>query len=215
MKAELRADGLHISGYVNVPGRKSRPIPTRDGRAIEIIEQGAFRDAIERAGEIRMLQDHMEDRVLATTADGTLEVKEDAVGLRADSIVTDDKVIEAAKHGKLKGWSFNMKRVKADMENRAEGELPVRHVKSFDMDEISIIINKNPCYSSTSVELRGEEAEETETRANMEDTEFILEDEENSHIEEERAEEDNNDNDSEAWKEDIRKAKDVIESLKR
>lgn len=215
MKAELRADGLHISGYVNVPGRQSRPILTGDGRAIEIIEQGAFRDAIERAGEIRMLQDHRPDRVLATTADGTLDVKEDAVGLRAESVVTDEEVIEAAKHGKLKGWSFNMRRIESELENRAEGELPVRHVKSFDMDEISLIINKIPCYSSTSVELRGEEEEETETRANTEDTEFVLEDEENSHIEEGRAEEDNNDNDSEAWKEDIRKAKDVIESLKR
>lgn len=221
MKAELRADGLHISGYVNVPGRPSRPIPTRDGRAIEIIEQGAFRDAIERAGEIRMLQDHMVDRVLATTADGTLEVKEDAVGLRAESVVTDEEVIDAAKHGRLKGWSFNMKRVKADMKTRAGGELPVRHVKSFDMDEISIIINKNPCYSSTSVELRGEEEEETETRANTEDTEFVLNEEENEHIEG-RAEEtdntvtDSNDEDaSSVWREDVRKKREIIDSLKR
>ena len=28
MRAELRADGLHISGYVNIPGRESRPVET-------------------------------------------------------------------------------------------------------------------------------------------------------------------------------------------
>ena len=37
MKAELRADGLHISGYVNVPGRESRPVLTPRGKVIEII----------------------------------------------------------------------------------------------------------------------------------------------------------------------------------
>ena len=42
MRAELRADGLHISGYVNVPGRESRPVMTPHGRVIEIIEQRAF-----------------------------------------------------------------------------------------------------------------------------------------------------------------------------
>ena len=34
MRAELRADGLHISGYVNVPGRTSRPVMTPRGRGL-------------------------------------------------------------------------------------------------------------------------------------------------------------------------------------
>lgn len=217
MKAELRADGLHISGYVNVPGRKSRPILTGSGRAIEIIEQGAFREAIERAGEIRMLQDHRPDRVLARTTDGTLEVKEDAVGLRAESVVSDDEVIEAAKHGKLKGWSFNMRKVQSEMEMRAEGELPLRHVKSFDMDEISLIIDKIPCYSSTSVEYRGEEEEETEIRSSEESVDFLLNDEEKAHIEDRAdgtGETDDKQKEDDLWIEEIRLKREIINSLR-
>ena len=165
MKAELRADGLHISGYVNVPGRESRPVMTPHGKVIEIIEQRAFARAIERAGgAIRMLLDHDKNHVLADTQSGTLNVKEDEVGLRAESVVTDEAVIAGAKQGKLRGWSFNMRNVKDEVETRAE-VLPIRHVKDFDMDEITLVMNKMPVYSSTSVEVRAGEEEDVETRA--------------------------------------------------
>ena len=164
MKAELRADGLHISGYVNVPGRESRPVLTPRGKVIEIIEQRAFARAIERAGEVRMLLDHDRNHVLADTSDGTLKVKEDEVGLRAESVVTDEAVIVGAKEGRLKGWSFNMKNVVDSIEERAEG-LPIRRVKDFDMDEITLVMNKVPVYSSTSIEVRADTEEEVETRA--------------------------------------------------
>ena len=58
MNAELRADGLHINGYVNVPGRQSRPVMTPKGKMIEVIEQRAFSGAIKRAENIRLLLDH-------------------------------------------------------------------------------------------------------------------------------------------------------------
>lgn len=171
MRAELRADGLHISGYVNVPGRESRPVLTPRGKVIEIIEQRAFARAIDRASGIRMLLDHDKTKVLASTEEGTLAVREDEVGLRAESVVTDETVIAGAKAGRLKGWSFNMKNVKDSIEERAEG-LPIRHVKDFDMDEITLVMNKNPVYSSTSIEVRADAEEEVETRAICLDTEF-------------------------------------------
>ena len=160
MRAELRADGLlHISGYVNVPGRQSRAIVTPRGRVNEVIEQGAFARAIERAGEIRMLLDHNELRVLATTGDGSLTVKEDAVGLRAESVVTDPEAIEGARTGRLRGWSFDMRHVVDEVEQRADG-LPIRHVKDFDMSEITLVMNKIPAYSSTSIEVRADTEQE-------------------------------------------------------
>jgi hypothetical protein len=164
MKAELRADGLHIDGYVNVPGRESRPVLTPRGKVIEIIEQRAFARAIERSGGISMLLDHDKNRILASTSEGTLKVHEDEVGLRAESVVTDEEVLAGAKAGRLKGWSFNMKNVKDEVEERAEG-LPIRRVKDFDMDEITLVMNKIPVYSSTSVEVRADTEEEVETRA--------------------------------------------------
>ena len=174
MRAELRADGLHISGYVNVPGRESRPVMTPYGRVIEVIEQRAFAKAIERADNIRMLLDHDPLRILAETRAGNLTVKEDAVGLRAESIITDPEVIEDARHGKLRGWSFNIKNPVDTLEQRAEG-LPIRHITDLDMDEITLVVNKVPVYSSTSIEVRADtdDGEAVEYRADyLEEVEF-------------------------------------------
>ena len=172
MRAELRADGLHISGYVNIPGRESRPVMTPHGRVIEVIEQGAFAKAIERAGNINMLLDHDPLRILASTQANTLTVREDAVGLRAESVVTDPEAIEGAKQGKLRGWSFNIRNPKDTLEQRAEG-LPVRHITDLDMDEITLVMNKIPVYSSTSIEVRADTEESVEYRADLlDDVEF-------------------------------------------
>lgn len=162
MKAELRADGLAISGYVNVTGRESRPVITRAGKVIEKIEPGAFKRAIERAkGKVKLLLDHMDDRILGDTETRTLSLSEDNVGLKADALITDQEVIKAAKEGRLRGWSFRMQHVVDKIEERAEG-LPIRTVIDFDMPEVSLVLNKIPAYSATSIELRAEEEDETE-----------------------------------------------------
>lgn len=162
MKAEIRADGIHISGYVNVPGRESRPVLTPRGKVNEVIEQRAFQRAIDRAENINLKLDH--ERIIASTSDGTLTAYEDAVGLRAETVINDEEVIQGAKEGKLKGWSFNMFNVKDEVEQRAD-KLPLRTVKELDMSEITLAMNKNPVYSSMSLEVRAENEEEVETRA--------------------------------------------------
>lgn len=177
MKIEVRSDCVHISGYVNVPGRKSRPVMTPRGKVIEVIEQRAFQRAIDAAPNgVRMLLDHNPARILADTKSGTLTAKEDEIGLKAEATITDEQVIEGAREGKLKGWSFNMKNVKDRMEERAEG-MPVRHVESFDMDEITLSMNSNPVYSATSIEVRAEmpDGEEVEMRAAEDGMEMVLE----------------------------------------
>lgn len=160
-KAEIRADGLHISGYVNVPGRESRPVLTRHGKVVEVIEQRAFQRAIEKAKAINLKLDH--ERTIASTGDNTLEVYEDEVGLRAEAIVTDPEVIEGAKNKKLRGWSFDMQNVKDEVEQRAD-KLPLRRVKEFEMTEITLAMHKNPVYTSMSLEVRAEEEIEVELR---------------------------------------------------
>ncbi len=162
MKAEIRADGLHISGYVNVPGRESRPVVTSHGMVNEVIEQRAFQRAIEKAEEIRLMLDH--EKKIASTKEGTLDVYEDAVGLRAEAVVADDETVAAARQGKLKGWSFNMFKVKDEIEERA-GKLPLRKVKDFSMTEITLALRKKPVYASTSIEVRADDSEEIELRS--------------------------------------------------
>lgn len=148
---------------------------TPHGRVIEVIEQRAFAKAIERADNIRMLLDHDQNRVLASTQANTLEVKEDAVGLRAESVVTDPEVIDGAKAGRLRGWSFNIKNPKDTIELREDG-LPIRHITDLDMDEITLAMNRIPVYSSTSIEVRAdtEDGEAVELRSVIpESIEFV------------------------------------------
>ncbi|SNR85914.1 prohead peptidase. Unknown type peptidase. MEROPS family U35 [Anaerovirgula multivorans] len=170
MKAEIRADGLHIVGYVNVPGRESRPVITPRGKVIEVIEQRAFQRAIGKVDNIDLKVDH--ERKIASTKEGSLKVYEDEVGLRAEAAILDEEVIQGAKEGKLKGWSFNMMKVVDEIEERT-GKLPLRRVKDFVMTEITLALRKMPVYSSTSIELRAEEEEEVEIRTSECDTAVI------------------------------------------
>ncbi len=164
MKVEIRADGIHISGYVNVPGRESRPVITSRGKVIETIEQRAFQRAIEKSESVPMTLDHNPNRVLAQTKDKTLTLYEDEIGLRAESVVSDEEVIKGAKEGKIKGWSFGMKKIVDSIEERADN-LPLRRVKDFVLDHITLVMNKRPVYASTSIEIRADENEEMEVRA--------------------------------------------------
>ena len=168
MKIEVRADSVNISGYVNTTERDSRPVITRHGRVIERIEQRAFERALSRAGNIELTVDHDKGHVYATTEQGTLELYEDNIGLHADVLIVDPTLIEIAKQGKIRGWSFGMRNVVDNLEQRADA-LPLRTIKDFDLDHITLVVNKNPIYSATSVEVRAEEEIDLEIRAN-EDT---------------------------------------------
>lgn len=168
MKVEIRADGLHINGYVNVTGKLSKPVITPHGKCIETIEERAFEKAIERAGDIYLTVDHDKTHIYASTTDGTLTVYEDSIGLKAEVLITDEVLINLAKQGKIKGWSFGMYNVVDDLEQRADG-LPLRRIKELDLDHLTLVVNKSPCYAATSVEIRAGEEKEIETRAGQEE----------------------------------------------
>lgn len=74
------------------------------------------------------------------------------------------EVIAGARDGKLKGWSFNMKKAVDEIEEKAD-DLPIRRVKSFEIDEVTLVMNRIPVYSATSIEVRAGGEEEVETRA--------------------------------------------------
>lgn len=175
MKVELRADGtLHVSGYVNVTGKMSRPVITAKGRkVIEVIEERSFQHALAKCGNVKMTKDHNPNCVLAETRANTLTLHEDSIGLRAEADIKDETTIMEAREGKIKGWSFGMRNIVDSIEERAE-QLPIRHVKEFDLDHITLVVNKTPVYAATSVELRADdEMEELETRAFDDELKFV------------------------------------------
>lgn len=106
MNIEIRADGAHISGYVNVTEKRSRPVITPHGRVIEVIEPRAFSGALERAQNIVLTRDHAPAPVLAETRSGTLRLCEDEIGLHYDALVTDPDTVAEARAGKIRGMSF-------------------------------------------------------------------------------------------------------------
>lgn len=167
MKIEIRADGAHISGYVNVTEKKSRPVITPHGKVVEEIEPRAFEQAISRAGNITVTVDHDNTHVYASTDEGTLKLYEDNIGLHADVLITDETLIELAKKGKIRGWSFGMYNVQDELEQRADN-LPLRRIKALDLDHLTLVVKKVPIYSATSVELRADGEVEIETRATEE-----------------------------------------------
>lgn len=164
MQIEIRADGLRIHGYVNVTGKKSRPVITPHGKCIEVIEERAFERAIQKSGDISVTVDHEDGHIYASTKDGTLKLYEDSIGLHADVIITDENLIQIAKMGKIKGWSFGMYNVVDELEQRAD-EIPIRHVKDLMLDHLTLVVKKKPFYAATSVEVRAGDKVDIENRA--------------------------------------------------
>lgn len=164
MRIELRADkSARITGYVNAVERESRPVLTARGRVNELIESGVFHRAIASGGRIDMTVDHGREAV-ASTADGSLKLTEDSIGLRADATISNERVVQAAKEGKIKGWSFGMRHITDSVEERA-GKLPLRRITGMTLDHVTLVIDKTPCYSATSAELRADSEEDVESRA--------------------------------------------------
>ncbi|MGN9197980.1 HK97 family phage prohead protease [Blautia sp. MSK.20.85] len=160
----MREQSVTIDGYVNAVARDSRPI--RDRRGEQFIEQivpGAFERAISRADEIKILLNHDYSRELGSTKTN-LQLFEDNIGLRAIAEITDAEVIEKAKKGELRGWSFGFIERAAKEEDTDSG-LKRRFVEDMDLKEVSIIDNRKiPCYASTSIEMRADGNEVLEVR---------------------------------------------------
>lgn len=165
MEIEIRADGIKISGYVNVVGRASRPVMTPHGKVVEEIEEGAFSRALERAGDIAMTKDHLPLPVLALRSEGNLALKEDNIGLHYVADITDPQTIEEAKAGKIRGLSFGMRNIVDEVEERV-GQLPLRKIRDLDLDHVTLVVHKIPVYSATSLEVRAEGETELEMRGN-------------------------------------------------
>ena len=162
MKCEIRSNGITIEGYVNIPERKSRVMPSIRGKFTESINGGVFKKAIEKAEEIKILFNHNAKRELGSTK-SNLELKEDSIGLYAKAEINDKEVRELALNNKLTGWSFGFKVLK-DMWTDGENGIQHRTVEDLELYEVSIL-STTPAYYATKVESRGVEENLIEHRA--------------------------------------------------
>ena len=185
MNIRITKDSVEIDGYVNAVERLSKPLNDRLGKFMERVKVGAFKRALERADDVRILLNHNWERDLGGTKDGNLELYEDAIGLHARATITDKEVIEQARNGELKGWSFGF--TDRDVEQSEENGFTVRNVKDLDLYEVSLINrSKVPAYDGTLVAVRS--ADDSKS-LNISD---YIESEINLRVEKEKP--DNNDN---------------------
>lgn len=156
MEVRIRNDNVEISGYVNAIERKSKPLMSRIGQFIERICKGAFKKAIQRNDNIRLLLNHNWERDLGGTKDGNLVLTEDNIGLHARATITDKEVIEKARNGSLVGWSFGFN--DREVEESVEKGIPTRDVKDLDLYEVSILDRtKTPAYEGTLISVRSDD----------------------------------------------------------
>lgn len=156
MQLIIRTDSVEINGYVNAIERKSKTLHDRLGDFVERICKGAFKKAIARNDNIRLLENHNKNRDLGGTKDGNLELVEDSIGLRARAIITDKEAIQKAKNGDYIGWSFGF--TDREVDKHLEDGMQVRDVKDLDLLEVSLIDRrKTPSYEGTLVSVRSDE----------------------------------------------------------
>lgn len=155
MKIQIRADSVTIEGYVNAVERASKPLNSRLGKFVEKICAGAFKRALGRAEDVRILLNHDWSKDLGGIKDGNLELEEDNIGLHARATITDPEVIKDARNGDLVGWSFGFDDVDVENSRDEETGLPFRKVKDLNLAEVSLLNRrKSPAYVGTLVNVR-------------------------------------------------------------
>ena len=175
MKIIIRSDSITIEGYVNAVERNSKPLTERGVQFIERIGAGAFKRAIARAKDIRILLNHNWNKDLGGISDGTLELEEDNIGLKARATITDPEVIEDARKGNLVGWSFGFNDIPDGVSQLRDEEtgLPLRKVKDLDLFEVSLLNRtKSPAYVGTLVNVRDDGSE---TKINLSEDNIVEE----------------------------------------
>lgn len=151
MKIEIRSeDCAVISGYVNAVERRSKVLMRPGAPPFrEIVRPGTFQKALDKGNPVELMLNHQ--RTLCDTGSG-LELREDNVGLYARATVTDRETVEAARGGRLTGWSFGF-RCLSDNWKDDDGGVALRELEDIQLDEVSIL-TKTPAYIATSVEVR-------------------------------------------------------------
>lgn len=202
MNIRVSNDKVEIDGYVNAVERLSKPLHDRLGKFVERVKVGAFKRALERADDVRILLNHDWNKDLGGIKDGNLELHEDSIGLHARATITDKEVVEQAKKGDLVGWSFGF--VDRDVDTGEENGITVRNVKDLDLYEVSLINReKIPAYDGTLVAVR---TADNTTSLNVAD---IIESNIKVRVDEEKPKEDN-----QSKEVDYTEVKKIIEEMK-
>lgn len=164
---------MKLQGYVATDA--SSHILGKEGKKKwrEVIAPGTFRNAIAKAKRLKesidLLADHDTKKILASTANGSLKLEEDEVGLYFEATVSPTSygrdLYVLVKDGIIKGLSFGMRVLNEDWSLAADG-MPLRTISEIELFEVSAL--KTPAYPTTLLEARGMEVADIEIPNDLE-----------------------------------------------
>lgn len=155
IQLDYNSEQRKLGGYINVVERASETLYSKQrGKWFkETIKAGTFTRALQKNSSIPMLLEHDWDRQIAHTANGTLELREDAIGLRFDAIVDED-VFNEIQQKNITSCSFGFKVNEQQFEN-VNPKMEKRYISNIDLFEVSLVAN--PAYVGSLVEQRNME----------------------------------------------------------
>lgn len=175
MKMELRVNQsnvyadddngtLKVEGYVNETNSKSNMLG-REQRFVEVIKPGVWQRAIEKAKEVHFYAEHDKNKILASTRNGSLELREDDKGLYMTATISPTSwgkdYYQLIKDGILQNMSFGFRAIKDQWRNM--GDHFERTVNELELFEVSVV--RDPAYAASSISARGIDLVEDEVPA--------------------------------------------------
>lgn len=146
---------LTVSGYVNETGKQSHLLGTKK-KFKEAIQKGAFTRALKKGNDIHFLAEHDENKILASTRNGSLTLKEDEKGLLMTAYISDTSYGRdyhtLIKDGILRNMSFGFT-VDKDKWNKEKDGTYTREVNDLTLFEVSVVTN--PAYPQSTISARG------------------------------------------------------------
>ena len=154
---EIREDqdnAIRVSGYAAVFGEETNIA----GLFTEVIDRGAFTNALQRQDDVVFLVNH-DGLPLARTRSGTLKLTEDDRGLYMETELdgTDPDVraiVPKMKRGDLDKMSFAFVPKRQEWDD--SGSIPKRTIQDLELHDVAIVTT--PAYDGTEIGLRSLEA---------------------------------------------------------
>lgn len=170
---EDTSEGLVVSGYVNETGKQSHLLGNKK-KFKETIQKGAFTRALSKGNDIHFLAEHDENKILASTRNGSLTLKEDEKGLLMTAEISNTSYGRdyhtLIKDGILRNMSFGFT-VDKDKWNKAKDGTYTREVSELTLYEVSVVTN--PAYPQSSISARGLNLVEDVEIPNIEERAYI------------------------------------------
>jgi HK97 family phage prohead protease len=163
---EIREDegeAIRVSGYAAVFGEETNI----GGMFTEVIDRGAFANALQRQDDVVFLVNH-DGLPLARTRSGTLRLTEDERGLYMETELdgTDPDVraiVPKMKRGDLDKMSFAFIPTRQEWDD--SGDIPKRTIQDLELHDVAIVTT--PAYDGTEIGLRSLEAHRAKETKNQ------------------------------------------------